>query len=178
MASITIQIPDQEALEYDLDAIEQLTIGRGPDNDVVLEHVSMSGSHAQIQNLGGTFQLNDLGSTNGTFVNGAQIEEVVLESGAQIQFGSVDAVFVDGEIPAETGGDAAAEDAGAAEDAYEGFGVEMAEVSNRPDNFKDLSPIEKVEKKSALGQIAILIGVVGILAAIAWIAISTTMQAA
>lgn len=183
MASITIQVPDEEALEYDLDAIEQLTIGRGPDNDVVLEHASMSGSHATIQNLGGTFQLRDLGSTNGTFVNGTQIDEVTLESGAQVEFGKVQAVFADGEISeeeVEPEGEPEASDEGAVGegDDQEVYAVEIAEVSKRPSNFKDLSPIEKVEKKNSLGQVAVLIGVVAILAAIALIVISTTMMSA
>lgn len=178
MASITIQIPDQEALEYDLDGIEQLTIGRGPDNDVVLEHVSMSGSHATIRNLDGAFQLTDLGSTNGTFVDGSPVQEVTLASGAQIRFGGVDAVFSDGEVAAgpEEG---ASEATGTGEaETPSAHAAEMAEVSHRPADFKDLSPIEKVVKKDTISQIAILIAVVGILAAIALVAISYTMQAA
>ncbi len=178
MASITLNVPDQEALEFDLDAVEQLTFGRGPDNDVVVEHGSMSGSHAIIQNLGGTFQLTDLDSTNGTFVNGGPVTEATLNSGDQIQFGSVEAVFVDGEAAAEA---PAAEESAVSEDDGSGYAVhavEIAEVSNRPVDFKDLSPIEKVEKKNTLSQIAMLVGVVAILAAIALIAISFTMQAA
>jgi hypothetical protein len=180
MASITIHVPDQEALEYDLDAVEQLTFGRGPDNDVVIEHVSMSGSHAMIQNLGGTFQLIDLGSTNGTYINGAPVTEAVLESGAQIQFGSVEAVFVDGEIvagAADAEAPAGEESAGAGA-SHPMHAAEIAEVSNRPADFKDLSPIEKVEKKNVLAQVAMLVGIVAILAAITLIAISFTMQAA
>lgn len=177
MASIIIHVPDQEALEYDLDAIEQLTFGRGPDNDVVIEHVSMSGSHAMIQNLGGTFQLTDLGSTNGTYVNGAPVTEAVLESGAQIQFGSVEAVFVDGEIVADAHSQEGAAEAGAAS-GHAVHAAEMAEVSNRPADFKDLSPIEKVVKKDGLSQVAMLVGIVAILAAVALIALSFTMKAA
>ena len=62
MASITFYVPDQEPVEVALDELEQLSIGRGPDNDMVLDHVSLSGSHAVIRNLGGAFQVNDLES--------------------------------------------------------------------------------------------------------------------
>lgn len=179
MASITIHVPDQEALEYDLDAIEQLTFGRGPDNDVVIEHVSMSGSHAMIQNLKGTFQLTDLGSTNGTYVNGAPVTEVVLESGSQIQFGSVGAVFIDGEAGASAPVAADSTESGSGTGSgHAVHAAEVAEVSNRPADFKDLSPIEKVVKKDVFSQISILIGIVAILAALALIAISFTMEAA
>ncbi|MEM9016155.1 MAG: FHA domain-containing protein, partial [Verrucomicrobiota bacterium] len=120
MASITLYVPEQEPLELALDGYEQITIGRGPDNDVVLDHVSMSGSHAVIQNLEGTFQVNDLGSTNGTFVNGDQITEAVLSHGTRIMFGNVDAVFSD-EASAAAGGDEANADAGVAAGA--GYGA-------------------------------------------------------
>ena len=53
--------------------------------------------------------------------------------------------------------------------------AEIAEVSNRPDGFNNLSPIEKIEKKDVLGQISVLIGVVAILAAIAVAGLAFTM---
>lgn len=177
MASITIFVPDQEPLEIDLDGYEQISVGRSPDNDVVIDHVSMSGSHAIIQNLGGVFQINDQGSTNGTFVNQQPIAEVVLGNGDQVLFGSVEATFVDAvteEAPAE---EAAPEPAAAGEGGG-GYGMhhaEIAEVSNRPDGFNNLSPIEKIEKKDVLGQISVLIGVVAILAAIAVAGLAFTM---
>lgn len=180
MANITIYVPDQEALEIDLDGYEQVSVGRSPDNDVVIDHVSMSGTHAIIQNLGGTFQLNDQGSTNGTFVNQQPVAEVVLSHGDAVMFGSVEAAFTAedteetaAEESAATGEPAAASEGG-------GYGVhhaEIAEVSNRPDGFKNLSPIEKVEKKDVVGQIAILVGVVAVLAAIAVAAVAFTMTA-
>lgn len=95
MATITIYVPDQEPIELALDGYEQVSIGRGPDNDIVLDHVSISGSHAVIHNFGGTFQVEDLGSTNGTFLNGKAISEAVLGNGARINLGAVEAVFQD-----------------------------------------------------------------------------------
>ena len=58
-----------------------------------------------------------------------------------------------------------------------GHVAEIAEASNRPAGFGDLSPIEKVVKKNVLGQVAMAFGVLAILAAIALVVLSTMMQA-
>ena len=174
MATITIYVPDQEPFELALDGYEQVSIGRGPDNDIVLDHVSMSGSHAIIYNIGGTFQVQDLGSTNGTFLNGEAISEGVLSHGSRVNFGSVEAVFQD-ENAAE--GESFGTSSGGSGYAS-GHIAEIAEVSNRPADFGDLSPIEKVVKKNTLGQVAVAVGVIAILAAIAVIVLATMMEAA
>lgn len=176
MATITIYVPDQEPLELALDGYEQVSIGRGPDNDVVIDHVSISGSHAVIYNLGGTFQVNDLGSTNGTFLNGEPISEGVLTHGSRVMFGSVESVFVDEAAEAE--GDPAFAATGSGSGYASGHQAHLAESSSKPSGFVDLSPIEKVVKKNAVGQIAMLLGIVAILAAVAVAALSYTMKGA
>jgi len=173
MATITIYVPDQEPIELALDGYEQVSIGRGPDNDIVLDHVSMSGSHAMIHNLGGNFQVQDLGSTNGTFVNGAAISEAALANGYRVQFGGVEAVFHD---ETQASADFGASSGGSGYSG--GHSAEIAEVSNRPAGFQNLSPIEKVVKKNALAQVATLVGVLAILAAIALVVLSAMMKAA
>jgi pSer/pThr/pTyr-binding forkhead associated (FHA) protein len=50
-----------------------LTIGRGPDNDLVLEDSQVSHRHAQIRHTGGFAFLYDLGSKNGTYLNGERV---------------------------------------------------------------------------------------------------------
>lgn len=171
MATITIYVPDQQPIELALDGYEQVSIGRGPDNDIVLDHVSMSGSHAMLHNQGGVFILQDLGSTNGTFVNGSAISEAQLSSGCRVQFGAVEAVFHD---ETEGGHDFGASAGGSGYSS--GQVADLAEVSNRPAGFKNLSPIEKVTKKDPLGQVATLVGVVAILAAIALVVLSVMMK--
>jgi pSer/pThr/pTyr-binding forkhead associated (FHA) protein len=175
MASITLYLPEQEPLEVALDGYEQITVGRGPDNDLVLDHVSLSGSHAVLLNLGGVFQVQDLGSTNGTFVNGEAVSEAVLSHGSRVQFGAIEAIFQD-EASAAEAGESFASGGGS------GFGgghqAELAEVSNRPSGYSDLSPIEKVVKKDPLALVATLVGVVALLAAIALAVLSATMKAA
>lgn len=73
-------------------------IGRGISNDVRLEDLSVSGSHCQITVENGTVTIKDMGSTNGTFVNRAKIQESQLVNGQPLRLGSVEMVFLgDGE---------------------------------------------------------------------------------
>jgi pSer/pThr/pTyr-binding forkhead associated (FHA) protein len=63
-------------------------MGREPTNGVALDRDSTtSRRHAQITVDGGGARLQDLGSSNGTFVNGAKITETVLQPGDEISVG-------------------------------------------------------------------------------------------
>ena len=64
-----------------------ITIGRSGDNVLVLDDPAVSRHHARIQARGGALVLTDLGSTNGTRVNGSSIREVVLGDGDDIGIG-------------------------------------------------------------------------------------------
>jgi pSer/pThr/pTyr-binding forkhead associated (FHA) protein len=64
----------------------KLTIGRGSDCDLVLDEPEMSRRHAMIENSGDVIYLRDLGSANGTFVNGVQVRDAVLHPDDQIAF--------------------------------------------------------------------------------------------
>ena len=72
---------------------ELITIGRGPDNIIVIEDPSVSGRHARLQLVGEIYRLKDLDSTNGTRVNGIPITETALRFDDRIRFGAVDARF-------------------------------------------------------------------------------------
>jgi pSer/pThr/pTyr-binding forkhead associated (FHA) protein len=63
------------------------TIGRRPYNDIVIENLAVSGEHAVIQNTGDQMVIKDLGSTNGTYVNGNPIRKQALKYGDQIEIG-------------------------------------------------------------------------------------------
>ena len=177
MATLSIYIPDQEPYAVDLEGIEQVSVGRGPDNDITIDHSSLSGSHAVIRNADGIYQMTDLGSTNGTFVNGEQVTESTLSEGLQIAFGNVQVVFSGGEAATEANEEPAAGGSTGVADVDHDQPPVVAEASNLPANFKNLSPIERIEKKDTLGQIAIIVGVVAILAAVALIALSAAMKA-
>src|SRR6267143_5166220 len=72
---------------------EAITIGRGPDNAIVVNDPSISTHHAQLVLVDGTYRLRDLGSTNGTRVDGKPLTEAVLRFDDRIQFGAVDARY-------------------------------------------------------------------------------------
>src|SRR5215475_2976036 len=55
-----------------------LRIGRAPDNDVVIPELSVSRHHAELRKVGGTYQIVDLNSHNGTFVNGQRVSSAPL----------------------------------------------------------------------------------------------------
>ena len=70
-----------------------LTIGRDDTMELSLPFEGVSRQHAELTNKAGTVRLRDLGSTNGTAVNGADISEVSLEPGDRIQLGSAEFEF-------------------------------------------------------------------------------------
>lgn len=62
-------------------------LGRSPDNDVILRDPATSGHHARLERRGEQFWIVDLGSTNGTFVNGEAIQEKQLNHGDHLTVG-------------------------------------------------------------------------------------------
>jgi pSer/pThr/pTyr-binding forkhead associated (FHA) protein len=69
------------------------TLGRAPDSDVVLNFPSVSRNHARIFLEGGHYWIKDLGSANGTKVNGKKIKLQMLSNQDKIIFGETKAVF-------------------------------------------------------------------------------------
>ena len=65
-----------------------LTIGRAPDNRLVVRDGRASRHHARIDGRRGTLVLSDLGSTNGSFVNDRRVESVALGAGDRIRIGT------------------------------------------------------------------------------------------
>jgi pSer/pThr/pTyr-binding forkhead associated (FHA) protein len=66
---------------------QMVTIGRAPDNDVVVGDPATSGHHGRIEVRAGAFWISDLGSTNGTLVNGEPVIEKQLNDGDMIAIG-------------------------------------------------------------------------------------------
>ncbi|MBU4254840.1 MAG: FHA domain-containing protein [Acidobacteria bacterium] len=62
-------------------------IGRSTDNDLVIDDPEISSHHLEIVAAGGAFLVRDLGSSNGTFVNGRPVGEQALQSGDEIVLG-------------------------------------------------------------------------------------------
>jgi len=75
--------------------MDAFAIGRSPDCDVVLDEDTVSKRHARIDWLGSVAELEDLGSSNGTFVNGQKVRaRVRLEDNDAIDFGNVQVLFL------------------------------------------------------------------------------------
>ena len=86
MSKLVLYLPDGTLHDILLDK-ERLTIGRRPDNDVCLPYPAVSGEHAQVVTILDDSFLEDLGSTNGTLVNGKPIVKHFLRDNDLIDIG-------------------------------------------------------------------------------------------
>ena len=68
--------------------------GRHPGSDIFLDDVTVSRRHAEFRREKGKFQVVDIGSLNGTYVNRQPVESAVLASGDEIQIGKFRLVFL------------------------------------------------------------------------------------
>lgn len=73
---------------------EQTTIGRHPSNDIVLALESISRFHARIDSRGDYFILQDLNSSNGSYVNGEKVTQLAIHNGDQVTFGNIEFDFL------------------------------------------------------------------------------------
>lgn len=65
----------------------ELTIGRNPDNDIRIDNLGVSDRHARIYEKDGRYTIEDLGSTNGTFVDERKITKAFLEVNSEVLIG-------------------------------------------------------------------------------------------
>src|SRR2546425_2843656 len=95
MSRLTLTLPPtlgNQTIEVDT---KRFTIGRTPENDLVIEDMSLSRRHALIENFEGRFNLSDCGSSNGTFVNGNSITALTeLSDWDVLTFGGVGDILV------------------------------------------------------------------------------------
>lgn len=73
------------------------TLGRRPYNDIVLDHLAVSGEHAVVELSGDAVSVEDLGSTNGTFVNGRPVRKQPLQHNDLIEIGRYRIQYLDGQ---------------------------------------------------------------------------------
>ncbi len=73
---------------------ETTTIGRHPDSDIFLDDVTVSRRHAEVSNLEDGVHVKDLGSLNGSYVNGERVEGRTLATGDEVQIGRFKLLFV------------------------------------------------------------------------------------
>lgn len=94
MPKIFLKFSEKVLKEIALDR-PQLTIGRKPDNDEVIDNPAVSGHHARIVQEQGAFFVEDLNSTNGTFVNDVKIQKHKLTNADRIGIGKHLLVYQD-----------------------------------------------------------------------------------
>jgi pSer/pThr/pTyr-binding forkhead associated (FHA) protein len=96
MARLVLSLDGQVLAEYNMSK-ERYTVGRLPDNDIRIDNPAVSGHHALVINILNDSFLEDLNSTNGTYVNGKIIKKHALQHGDTITVGHHSLRFVDGE---------------------------------------------------------------------------------
>ena len=66
---------------------DRTTLGRRPYNDIVIDNLAVSGEHAVLQMTGNEVYLEDLNSTNGTYVNGKAVKKQLLQNSDTVEIG-------------------------------------------------------------------------------------------
>jgi hypothetical protein len=76
------------------DGVVRIRLGREADNDIVIADLQASRYHAELRRTGDTFQLVDLGSRNGTFLNGRQVQKpTLMHAGDLVSIGRRELLF-------------------------------------------------------------------------------------
>lgn len=97
MAKVILSLNGRPLGEFPLDK-ERITIGRRPGHDIHIDNLAVSGDHAAIVSIYNYHFLEDLGSTNGTQVNGKDIKKQVLNHNDIIQIGKHQLRYVNEEV--------------------------------------------------------------------------------
>jgi pSer/pThr/pTyr-binding forkhead associated (FHA) protein len=104
MAKLIVTLEGKELQQCAI-GIDPVSIGRLPENAIVIGNSSVSGRHAMVSREGGHIVVQDLRSTNGTFVNHKPIVRHTLAEGDVVQIGRHSLIFterVDGDTPSPT----------------------------------------------------------------------------
>ena len=90
MPRVIITVPDSNSQPYrfQLDR-EVVNMGRGSDNDIIIDSGSVSGKHSEMHRVKGGYELRDLGSTNGIKLDGNRQQVIPLRSGMTAHLGDV-----------------------------------------------------------------------------------------
>ena len=102
MARLILRLDGQVLAEYNMTR-QRYTLGRLPDNDVRLDNPAVSGHHGLIINILNDSFLQDLNSTNGTYVNGKLIKKHALQHGDVVTIGQHHLRFVDSQEESNDG---------------------------------------------------------------------------
>ena len=160
MARLILSLDNQVLAEYNMTK-ERYTIGRLPDNDVRIDNPAVSGHHSLIINILNDSFLEDLNSTNGTYVNGKLIKKHALQHGDVITIGHHQLRFSDQQAPETeqdefektmvipTGQQNADTLAKAEEAAEKAVASAVSDVDAQPDAREDLADSVKLNPEEA-----------------------------
>ncbi|MCJ0765798.1 FHA domain-containing protein [Variovorax terrae] len=73
---------------------DRTTLGRRPYNDIVIDNLAVSGEHAVMQMMGNEVYLEDLNSTNGTYINGKAVKKQLLQNNDTVEIGKYKIKFM------------------------------------------------------------------------------------
>ena len=91
MPQLIIRLSDGSAFAQDLEGV--ITVGRAPDNVLVIDDPSVSSHHAKIDAGNSGVFVTDLFSSNGTYVNGEKVMTLKINEGDQVRFGKIECAF-------------------------------------------------------------------------------------
>ena len=78
-------------------------VGRHPDSDIFLDDITVSRRHAEFARTAHGYEVRDVGSLNGTYVNRERVEAGPLANGDEVQIGKFKLVFLSTGVPAQAG---------------------------------------------------------------------------
>lgn len=93
VAILTVKSGPDVGFRFRVKPEQKAYMGRDADNDVVLDDPGTSRRHARIEFKEGKYVLTDLGSANGTLVNGQRVVEQALDNGDRIKIGQDELVI-------------------------------------------------------------------------------------
>lgn len=100
MAKLVLRFKDAVLKELTIEK-DHVMLGRKPENDLAIDNLAVSGYHAKILRENDQYVLEDMGSLNGTYVNGERITRRTLKSGEQILIGKHTIEFIAPELKVE-----------------------------------------------------------------------------
>ncbi len=95
MPELTLKFKDNVIDTYSLEGKKTFFIGRRKSNDMVIENLAVSGTHAKVEATSDGYVLSDLQSKNGTYVNKKSISNHILKNNDVIRIGMHTLVFTD-----------------------------------------------------------------------------------
>ena len=69
------------------------TVGRHPESDIFLDDITVSRRHVEFRREAGTFRVHDVGSLNGTYLNGDRVDDAELQNGDEVRIGKFRLIF-------------------------------------------------------------------------------------